>query len=159
MSNRDAMQVCLNGHFITANYHKYPEHSQNACTECGAKTITTCLSCNAEIRGSFDLSFYNYGQKDVPKYCHECGAPYPWTSKRLEAIKMLLDEDEHLDQEAKDRAIEAIPDLVSDTPSTPLAEARWKKLLMKTSKVVGEGIKTILIEVASEAAKKSLGLG
>ncbi|MEX1064325.1 MAG: TIGR02391 family protein [Candidatus Paceibacterota bacterium] len=77
----DTMQVCRNGHMITAYYDTYPAQRQKFCNKCGEKTIHQCENCNAEIRG-----FHTYdgiiGGEDaqVENNCYNCGQPYPWAS-------------------------------------------------------------------------------
>jgi len=84
MGYYDTQQVCLNGHQITANYHRSPEFRNDFCNICGEKTIFTCPKCNSEIRGDHHedgvciIGFRTM----VPDYCHKCGTPYPWTEKR-----------------------------------------------------------------------------
>lgn len=80
MGEYDTMQVCLNGHRITDRYETSPEHRQKYCEQCGEETITECQNCGAKIRGNYDVQgvVTAGGPKDVPKYCHECGEPYPW---------------------------------------------------------------------------------
>ncbi|WP_368410979.1 DUF2321 domain-containing protein [Halomarina pelagica] len=75
------MQVCKNGHQITEVYHRSPEFRQKYCEKCGAETIITCPECGAEIKGHYHVEgVVSMGSsKDVPKYCHDCGEPYPWT--------------------------------------------------------------------------------
>jgi hypothetical protein len=101
--NPDAMQVCLNGHLITAHYHEKPEERSDYCSdECGAATIYTCPRCEAEIPGGYykevpvptvamatgtsprrsTVSVLE-SPKKVPPYCKKCGAPYPWTERQL----------------------------------------------------------------------------
>lgn len=160
MGTYDVAQVCVNGHTITSRAAGKPELLSKACPECGAKTITTCPECNTRIRGEYDVEgIWILGSTfTVPKYCHNCGSPYPWTKSKLEAITMLLDEDENLDFGTKCRAIEVLPDLLAETPKTELAAARWKKLLSGTSKFVGDSIRSIFVEIGAEVALKLLGL-
>ena len=91
----DVMQVCLNGHQITACAQSEPTTRQNFCNNCGEKTIDSCQSCGATIRGyrhipgeaispSFELA--------VPKYCINCGAAYPWQQSAIDNLKEILKE-------------------------------------------------------------------
>ncbi|REJ29274.1 DUF2321 domain-containing protein [Caldibacillus debilis] len=84
MGRYDIAQICLNGHVVNASYNSYPEHNQKYCVECGAKTIIKCLKCQTPIRGYYhvDTLIDHY---TPPKFCHECGEPYPWTAKALNA--------------------------------------------------------------------------
>lgn len=75
----DTMQVCLNGHMITDRYDTYPSKRQNNCNKCGSKTVISCPSCKARIRGYEHYDHVVGGSgPTVPLFCHECGEPYPW---------------------------------------------------------------------------------
>lgn len=80
---RDTQQVCLNGHQITASYHKYPDNRKKYCVQCGASTIHACPQCGHEIPGK--THYENVAtvgfQTPVPEYCESCGIRYPWTLK------------------------------------------------------------------------------
>lgn len=83
---RDTMQVCMNGHKITDMFNGNMGARKAHCDECGAKTIFTCQKCQAPIPG------YNYDSgvisiPKVPKHCHGCGNPYPWTKRSTEIKK------------------------------------------------------------------------
>ncbi len=49
-------------------------------------------------------------------------------------------------------------DLSTETPRTPVAVARMKKLLVKGGKIIGPSLTKILIDIASDAVQKQLGL-
>ncbi|WP_231296902.1 DUF2321 domain-containing protein [Mammaliicoccus sciuri] len=145
--------ICLNGHVSSssdANYRKF-------CKECGESTISNCSKCQSAIQGYFYipgfLGTYNY---DVPNYCHECGSAYPWTEKILDNAIELVSLDEQLSEEHKSIIKNAIPDLIIESPTTPVAQAKYKKYMTRASDYVQEGSRNLLIDVVSEAVKKSL---
>ncbi len=74
---------------------------------------------------------------------------------RLQAVQELTLETEELDQE-KEKLINSLPDLVSDTPKTTVAATRWRKALEKIGEQSASIFKELLIEIASESAKKLL---
>ena len=79
MSYYDVMQVCLNGHQITARYNEYPQHRQDFCKKCGSRTISACPKCNEPIRGHYNVrGVASFLEDPVPDFCHKCGKPYPW---------------------------------------------------------------------------------
>jgi len=82
----DAQQVCLNGHQITAFYHKAPDQRRDFCEKCGAGTIYRCPNCESEIKGRHIvpgvIGFYD---TPVPEFCNACGKPYPWTKRKSES--------------------------------------------------------------------------
>lgn len=97
--------------------------------------------------------FFDY---DKPAYCYNCGKPFPWTVSGLEAAFELADELEGLSQEEKQQLKDSIPDLVRNTPQTIVAETRFKKLMKKAGAEAYDGMKSMLVDVVSEAVKKSI---
>lgn len=86
----DTMQVCLNGHLITDNYHSSPEFRKNFCTECGEVTIIACPKCKVEIKGEYHVpGIIDFSGTSTPvlDICESCGADFPWRDKK----KMLID--------------------------------------------------------------------
>jgi len=154
----DTAQVCLNGHMINDSYHEYPAHNQEYCSKCGEPAIFKCPNCQTEIRGDYKVPnvIGGGGLSKAPSFCHSCGKPYPWTAKKLEAAREMIMELDELTPEEKDKLDNSLDDLVSETPKTEVASLRFKKILKKLSKDSYEGIKTIIVDVASEAIKKSL---
>jgi hypothetical protein len=149
----DVMQVCLNGHKITGILKSAPEFGKKYCSDCGAAAISQCPKCETEIRGINRTTFSLHDVK-VPAFCHECGKPYPWTEARLKAAQELAEETEGLDDEERQMLKASLDDLVRDTPSTPLAATRFKRLATKAGKGAADAFKEILIGVLSEAARK-----
>ena len=92
----------------------------------------------------------------VPSFCHHCGEPYSWTRKRLSAARELIAEADDLNSEERETLSKGLDDLVSDTPATQLAIVRFKKYLPKAGRIIAEGFKSLMIDIASEAVKKSL---
>lgn len=79
----DLMQVCENGHLITAYGKTSPEDLVERCPHCGAPTITHCKHCGTEIRGDKHIpGVACLGPIYPPTYCHKCGKPYPWIGKQ-----------------------------------------------------------------------------
>ncbi|HPS19818.1 MAG TPA: DUF2321 domain-containing protein [Candidatus Omnitrophota bacterium] len=154
----DIAQICLNGHIVNDNYSKYPQHNQDYCDKCGEPTIFKCQSCGAEVRGEYHSSgvLSIGGRKKAPNFCHECGKPYPWIARKLEVVREMTDELEELTLEEREKIKKSLDDLVAETPKTEVAVLRFKKALKKVGKDSYESIKSILVDVASEAIKKSL---
>lgn len=145
--------ICLNGHTASshdANYIKF-------CKTCGESTISKCLKCESPIEGSYrsrdiiDFTTYN-----PPNYCHECGTAYPWTEKILNNVIELVSLDDELPQEHRTIIKNAIPDLIIDSPTTPVAQAKYKKYMSQAAEYVQEGVRNLIIDLVSESVKKSL---
>jgi hypothetical protein len=153
----DTAQVCLNGHTINEFAHSQSQRNQRFCGKCGTKTITQCPSCNQAIRGFYhnpgDLNLSRY---TAPKFCHNCGEPYPWTARGLTAARELISEAENLKPEEKESLRKSLDDLVRDTPGTQVAAIRFKKFVSKAGKETADALRKIIVDVASETAKKIL---
>lgn len=153
-------QVCLNGHLITDSADVHPENKENFCSKCSAKTITNCPNCNDPIPGYYDVpGVFSFGETSIPRFCRNCGNPYPWTETALEAARTLINEDENLSSDDKQKFSETLPDLIveSPTPKTQLAATRFKRFLSKSVSYTAEGLREIIVDIASESIKKSLG--
>jgi hypothetical protein len=150
-------QICLNGHVINDSADEHTERNQKFCSLCGQPTIMNCPNCNEKIRGCYYvpgvLKSWKYS---APAFCYNCGKPYPWTDEKLKAANELIAEDEQLSQSEKETLALALPDIISETPRTQLAATKFKKLIGKAVSVTGEGLKQILVDIASETAKKIL---
>jgi len=155
VSGYDVMQVCLNGHRITATLKVSPQHGKEHCPDCGAATISKCQHCQADMQGYYRVGNVISGPPpNVRAFCHGCGKPYPWTEARLTAAQELADESEGLSEDERQMLKASLDDLVRDTPRTTLAATRFKRLATKAGKGGADAFKDILIEVISEAAKK-----
>lgn len=145
--------ICLNGHVSsssTANYTKY-------CKDCGLSTISSCSNCSAPIQGYYYVpGFLGSVDYQLPYYCHECGSPYPWTNKILDNAVKLVSLDDELSEDHKTIIKNAIPDLIVDSPTTPLAQAKYKKYMSHAADYVQESARNLLIDVVSETVKKAL---
>ncbi|MHB8410427.1 MAG: DUF2321 domain-containing protein [Candidatus Acidiferrales bacterium] len=151
----DTAQVCLNGHLINAYTLTRPDHSERFCAKCGAETITQCQECKTPIRGYYHVPrVYGPSPKNPPAFCHECGKPYPWTEKRIEAARELADESVELDSGEKESLKATFSDLLRDTPKTPLAAQRFQKLWAKMKGPTAGAMRDILVQIASETATK-----
>lgn len=158
MGYYDVAQICLNGHVITESARSSPQFTQKYCDRCGEPTIIECKNCKTPIRGRYHTEgFFGVGGIPVaPSFCHECGNPYPWTEGKLAAAWELADELEELSTEEKEKLKQNLNELVRDTPKTEVAVTRVKKILSKIGKESFAAMKSILLDLATEAVKKSL---
>lgn len=153
----DTAQVCKNGHLINQFAETNPGHNEKFCSLCGAETITTCQACQASIRGYrhssgvFSLAPYN-----PPHFCHNCGRSFPWTETGLSAARDMIADFEQLSVEERESLSKSLDDLIRETPATPTAVMRFKRLAAKAGSVAADGLKTIMIEIVSEAIKKQI---
>lgn len=150
-------QICRNGHVINTSADRYPESNQDYCSKCGAPTIMHCEKCGAPIRGYYEvpgvIGFFNY---DRPSFCYKCGSPYPWTESALQAARDLAESLDGLDEQEVQELRRSLEDLVRDTPRTKVAETRFKRIMRKVGSDGYEAMRDIIINVVTEAVRKSL---
>ncbi len=153
----DTAQICLNGHVINSFALSSPESNQKHCAECGVPTITACVDCKSLIRGYYHVAgVFAADHYHKPSYCYDCGKPYPWTKASLDAAQELTDELEQLNAEERQQLKDSLPDLLKDTPRTAVAELRFKKLMKKAGAEAFNAMRSILIDIVSEAVRKSV---
>jgi hypothetical protein len=92
-----------------------------------------------------------------PSYCVECANPFPWTVTALEAAKEYTDELDALTVEDKAALKESFADLTVDTPRTPLAASRYKRIVSKLAPFARETLQKIIVEVVTNGANKIMG--
>ncbi len=154
-------QICLNGHIITRNINRNPELGEKYCRICGAETICECLKCKTPIRGEYEVEgvvCLSTHKHSAPAYCHNCGEPYPWTEDALETTRMILDEEESLNGDEREKLKKSLPDLISDTPRTSLAVLRFKKVLSSVGSITKDALMKFAVSMACEVAKNQLGI-
>lgn len=153
----DTAQICKNGHVINSMAQSSPVSNAKYCSTCGEQTITVCESCNAPVRGEYHvpgvISLFSY---HAPAYCYNCGNAYTWTKRGLEAASKLADEIDELTDDEKAQLKNSLPDLIKDSANTTVAENKFKKIMKKVSAEGYTAMKGILINVVSEAVKKTL---
>ena len=154
MGHYNNATICLNGHVVS----KYQANYQKFCSKCGKETYSKCPECNSPIHGKYevdgivDLS----GSYNRPDYCYNCGAPYPWTKIILDNAVMLVSLEDELDESMKELIKTAIPDLITETPATPIAIAKYKTGIKCAGDILKNSMRQLLIDVVSETVKKSL---
>lgn len=152
----DVMQVCLNGHQITSLAVGSPDLRRDFCKDCGAKTVTSCGACSAQIRGRRHDSM-TVRSPPVPRYCEDCGVAFPWQQAAIDNLtEILRDDGLNEDQMAVFEA--ALPDVIRETPKTESAALKVSKVLRGLGKPAYDISIKVLSDLASETAKKALGL-
>lgn len=147
--------ICLNGHVVS----KYNANHQKYCSQCGTETYSFCPKCHAPIRGIFDnpgVTILGNRPYQLPYYCYECGAPYPWTQKILDNAIELLSLDDDLDDSSKELIKSSIPGLIVDVPTTPIAVAKYRKGISHAGQMIKDSMRQLLVDIVSETAKKTL---
>ena len=155
----DVAQICLNGHVINEQSRGYAKYNTKHCIDCGAKTITSCQDCEEEIRGVLiDSMVISLEKSPAPKYCHECGKPYPWTQRKIKAFRELVNSSS-LNQDYKTVLLDGITHIIRDTPETEVACVKFSKIIPKL-KQHKQPLVSLLSKIAADSAKELLvGLG
>lgn len=131
-----------------------PEFNQDFCDKCGAKAITECPSCKTLIRGHYTVEdVICIGDSyDPPAFCYKCGTAFPWTTTKISAaVDLLTEDDPDTDPQTVRQSIEEI---VSDTPRTKVGATRLKNILTKVGSGTAKALRELLVDIASESAKK-----
>jgi hypothetical protein len=150
-------QICENGHVISAMVDRSPESRSSFCDTCGVATIAECPACHEAIRGYYFVPGVIGGDEyKPPAYCYNCGEAFPWTAARLSAARELIDDAEDLDDDERARLADTLDDLVRDTPRTQVQANRFKRLAAKAGAATADGLKSVLVDIASEAARKAV---
>lgn len=155
MGSYDAAQICLNGHVINSCAHNYPEHNQKFCDKCGKSTIINCPNCNTHIRGHYhETGIIGGFHFTAPSFCYQCGKPYPWTEKAISAAKEMAELMEGLSDPEKEEYRKNVQDIILETPQTKIAAYKIVQILKKVGSKTAEIAKDLLVDFASETAKK-----
>ncbi len=154
----DIAQVCLSGHLINDRAKSSPQHNQAFCGKCGKATIMARPKCNVQLRRYYHVPrVVSLGSSDFTQsFCPACGAPYPWTTEKLEGARAYADEAEGLSPDEREILKKSFDDLIVDSPKTQLAAVRFRKPLLKVGQQVGGALRELLIGIVSGAAKKAL---
>jgi len=156
-SHYDLALVCHNGHVVNSMAREYPASHSPYCADCGEPTISQCPNCKTGIRGYYHVpGVIGFSHYSAPAFCHQCGKAFPWTEIGLAATKELIETFDTITLDERVSLENALPDLVRDTPRTKVAEARYRTVIRKVGKEAADGLRSILIDIASEAVKKSL---
>lgn len=156
----DVAQICENGHVITSRLRDSPARGRKFCHQCGAATIQACQGCGANIRGFYhvpgvvDLA----SRYSAPSFCSECGAPFPWAETAMSELHEIARMVDGLNDEERQRLEAAIDELVKDSPRTERAALTIKTLAPKIGQEAWGAMRAILVSVATEAAKRGMGL-
>lgn len=154
MKEYDTAQICPNGHVTNNHVSGSPQRNQDYCERCGEQNLLACPDCNQQIRGTRHRVSISLDRFQVPAHCGSCGSPYPWTKKKIAAAIELASLE--LSEEDAEEFITSVNEIARDTPSAQVGATRIKGLLVKAGPAAAQVIRDIVVDVASEAAKKIL---
>ena len=153
--------VCLSGHPLTEYLEDMPATIGEYCSRCGERVITSCLECEAPIRGHYrpPAGYLSVCREYVPpNYCHDCGEAYPWTEQALKEARELIEEDPNLDESERNALTESLIPLTQDTPQSAGAILRFKRTMGKLAEDTRRALVTVLVAVATDYARRELNL-
>ncbi len=164
------VEICLTGHVVGFSKAVFPRKHKEFCDQCGELIIIFCQNCGTLIQGSygsypgiFRRIFRRITRHSLwhltftpANYCPKCGEIYPWTEIKLNAAQELVDELEKLDDHEKEDLKQSIEDIVQNTPRKDAAIIRFKRLVKKAGPGVLDALKSILVDITSEAIRKQL---
>lgn len=154
----DHAQICPNGHLATTEFLLRQEERKSFCDQCGERTLTTCPGCREHIRGRFQSSTPSSTDSTsyrIPAFCRHCGKAFPWTERKQAAAIELFGAEIQEEEERKEFT-ESVEQIVKDTPQAQVASNRLVRLLKKVTVGTANTIRDILVDVASEAVKKTI---
>lgn len=144
--------ICTNGHVVNDSAYEYTPY----CQTCGKETVSNCQKCETDIRGAYMTEYGYETDYRAPSYCFNCGEPFPWTKILLNNAIELIALDDQLPNDIKEIIKNALPDLIVETPSTPVATAKFRKFIPEAAQYIQDGLKNLLFDVASETVKKTI---
>ena len=139
--------ICKSGHLQSSTLKKEETLQGEYCRECGLAIIDHCQECNTMIIGGKireKLVSYNGitgGDKTyrteripnnfIPKYCHSCGKPYPWTITFLAEYKELLElQSTNIDKETQEKIYSTVSKVITEKDvSSSISFQKLKSLL------------------------------
>lgn len=157
MGTYQQAEVCPNGHVITSAVNLNPERHEKFCSRCGEQTIVRCPKCEAVIRGRYDVpQVVGLFEYSPPAHCHSCGGAFPWTDRKIASAIELVEVSDSLSAEEVQQFRSDLTDLTKDSPKTQVASIRFKKMMAKAGTSVASGVREIVVDILSEAAKKAI---
>jgi hypothetical protein len=151
----DVAQICMNGHMINDACKNKPQYCKKRCPACGEETITTCPHCGAPIPGHYYIArIASIHNNTMHQCCCECGKPYPWAERRKAAALELFIETLEMEKEQQEQLKRDLTDISTDNPRTQVASFRVARWIGKAGKETAGALRDILVDIASETAKK-----
>lgn len=157
MGSYHVAEVCPNRHVSTSSADTSPELREKFCSSCGEPTMTQCPSCRAAIRGYYYVEgVFSFSEYTPPAHCHNCGSAFPWTARKIAGAVELVEVGGSLTDSEIVQLRTDLTELTRDSPKTQVASLRYKKVMAKVGSTVAQGVRDIVVDVLSEAAKKAI---
>lgn len=175
LNNREFFQkaqICTNGHMRNSCADSNPNRNESFCALCGAAVIDRCPSCKTPIRGCKSIeqprgtlngnifskrratttvtgyAILTSNDAPVPAFCHQCGAPYPWTEATLKTAENIINMLDELTEDQKKQLVNFIPDIIVETPQSRYAALVYAKFL--------DGLQGLAVDCFKNWAKENV---
>ncbi|ALR05919.1 DUF2321 domain-containing protein [Xylella fastidiosa] len=151
-------KICPNGHVATTAADQNHELWEAFCSQSGEATILQCPKYNASIRGDdYVEGVLGFGgDYEPPTFCNNCGSRFPWTERKIAGTVELVEAGADLMPDEVQQFRTDLTELTKDSPKTQVACLRFKKVMAKVRTSVTSGVRDIVVDVFSEAAKKAI---
>jgi hypothetical protein len=157
MGTYHVAEVCPNGHVSTSSADTSPELREKFCSSCGESTMTQCPYCGSTIRGFYFIEgVFSFNEYTPPAHCHNCGGAFPWTVRKVEGAVELVEVGGGLTDSEIVQLRNDLTELTKDSPKMQVASLRFRKAMAKVGSTVAQGVRDVVVDVLSEAAKKSI---
>jgi hypothetical protein len=148
--------ICENGHQLHERLKETGPDSA-ACPDCGAKILTNCPHCNAEMMVTRTIMRSTDGKTEliiVNSYCNKCGEPYPWTKRSLDCVGYVLHDDSFLTEQQKQEVLCVLPDVLDKNggPSTNKAIVVIRKAMSIAGKETVSTVTSFVLKHGSAYA-------
>ena len=152
-SHYDRALICPNGHtFHAMASMRSKDQLATCCNECGEELLSTCEGCGEGIRGEFFVPgvISLGGEYHPPKFCFNCGEPFPWTTR---ATKAALEFFAEVGTEEQQTEFESdLNEMIRETPRAQVATYRVGKMLRKIPPEVRSMLGQVLVNFISQSA-------
>ena len=143
--------ICKTGHVQSCD--GTPFDPMHHCTLCGAVCQDECRNCLEPIRGAW--LYTPASSYKLPRFCHGCGQPYPWTQAAKEKVTELINTSE-LNAVEKAQAQADLEAILTGIPSAETAAKRTRSLFLKMGDKLHSAYLDYVVPLGGEAIARIL---
>jgi hypothetical protein len=97
---------------------------------------------------------FSFQEYTPPLFCHNCGTPFPWTQRKIDAAVELTEVTTNLSGDEVKQFRSDLEELTKNTPKMQVSAYRFKETMKKVGSATASGVRDIVVDVLSETAKK-----